>query len=147
VGDPGGRPRLGYRFLDSTVVNVALPEIGDDLGGGLSGLQWTLDGYLLTLSSLLLLGGAFGERRHARPIGTHALLVLVTQIAGSGAIEIVPRRVVMCDRAEASWRSSSAGLLGLGSAAGCHHAQSGWRHVRLLSRRSSSASVYSVTCS
>ena len=48
-------------FLDSTVVNVALPAIGDDLGGGLSGLQWTLDGYLLTLSALLLLGGALGD--------------------------------------------------------------------------------------
>jgi EmrB/QacA subfamily drug resistance transporter len=51
----------GMAFLDSTVVNVALPEIGEDLGGGLSGLQWTLDGYLLTLSSLLLLGGALGD--------------------------------------------------------------------------------------
>jgi EmrB/QacA subfamily drug resistance transporter len=51
----------GIAFLDSTVVNVALPEIGDDLGGGLSGLQWTLDGYLLTLSALLLLGGALGD--------------------------------------------------------------------------------------
>jgi EmrB/QacA subfamily drug resistance transporter len=51
----------GIAFLDSTVVNVALPAIGDDLGGGLSGLQWTLDGYLLTLSSLLLLGGALGD--------------------------------------------------------------------------------------
>jgi EmrB/QacA subfamily drug resistance transporter len=51
----------GIAFLDSTVVNVALPAIGDDLGGGLSGLQWTLDGYLLTLSALLLLGGALGD--------------------------------------------------------------------------------------
>jgi EmrB/QacA subfamily drug resistance transporter len=51
----------GIAFLDSTVVNVALPKIGDDLGGGLSGLQWTLDGYLLTLSALLLLGGALGD--------------------------------------------------------------------------------------
>jgi EmrB/QacA subfamily drug resistance transporter len=51
----------GVAFLDSTVVNVALPHIGDDLGGGLSGLQWTLDSYLLTLSALLLLGGALGD--------------------------------------------------------------------------------------
>ena len=51
----------GIAFLDSTVVNVALPHIGADLGGGLSGLQWTLDGYLLTLSALLLLGGALGD--------------------------------------------------------------------------------------
>jgi EmrB/QacA subfamily drug resistance transporter len=51
----------GVAFLDSTVVNVALPHIRDDLGGGLSGLQWTLDAYLLTLSALLLLGGALGD--------------------------------------------------------------------------------------
>jgi EmrB/QacA subfamily drug resistance transporter len=51
----------GIAFLDSTVVNVALPHISDDLGGGLSGLQWTLDSYLLTLSALLLLGGALGD--------------------------------------------------------------------------------------
>jgi len=51
----------GIAFLDSTVVNVALPAIQDDLGGGLSGLQWIVDGYLLTLSALLLLGGALGD--------------------------------------------------------------------------------------
>ncbi len=63
----------GIAFLDSTVVNVALPHIGDDLGGGLSGLQWTLDGYLLTLSALLLLGGALGDeygRRRLFVFGT-----------------------------------------------------------------------------
>jgi EmrB/QacA subfamily drug resistance transporter len=51
----------GIAFLDSTVVNVALPAIEEDMGGGLSGLQWVLDGYLLTLSALLLLGGALGD--------------------------------------------------------------------------------------
>jgi EmrB/QacA subfamily drug resistance transporter len=51
----------GIAFLDSTVVNVALPAIGRDLHGGLSGLQWTVDGYLLTLGSLLLLGGSLGD--------------------------------------------------------------------------------------
>ncbi|MGH9226035.1 MAG: DHA2 family efflux MFS transporter permease subunit [Acidimicrobiales bacterium] len=51
----------GIAFLDATVVNVALPAIGRDLGTGLSGLQWVLDGYLLTLSALLLLGGSLGD--------------------------------------------------------------------------------------
>jgi EmrB/QacA subfamily drug resistance transporter len=51
----------GVAFLDATVVNVALPAIADDLDAGLSGLQWVLDGYLLTLSSLLLLGGSLGD--------------------------------------------------------------------------------------
>jgi len=53
--------------LDSTVVNVALPAIEEDLGGGLAGQQWTSNAYLVTLGSLLLIGGSlgdiFGERR------------------------------------------------------------------------------------
>jgi EmrB/QacA subfamily drug resistance transporter len=48
-------------FIDSTVVNVALPRIRDDLGGGLAGQQWLTDAYLLTLGSLLLVGGALGD--------------------------------------------------------------------------------------
>jgi EmrB/QacA subfamily drug resistance transporter len=51
----------GIAFLDTTVVNVALPHISEDLGGGLTGLQWTLDAYLVTLTSLLLLGGSLGD--------------------------------------------------------------------------------------
>ncbi|MGH2753388.1 MAG: DHA2 family efflux MFS transporter permease subunit [Actinomycetota bacterium] len=51
----------GIAFLDSTVVNVALPSIQDDLGGGIAGLQWTMDAYLVTLGSLLLLGGSLGD--------------------------------------------------------------------------------------
>src|SRR5438132_3991188 len=49
-------------LLDGTVVNVALPWIGRDLGAGMDGLQWTVSGYLLTLSALILLGGALGDR-------------------------------------------------------------------------------------
>jgi EmrB/QacA subfamily drug resistance transporter len=53
--------------VDSTVVNVALPAIARDLGGGLAGQQWTSNAYLVTLSSLILIGGSlgdlFGERR------------------------------------------------------------------------------------
>jgi EmrB/QacA subfamily drug resistance transporter len=47
--------------LDATVVNVALPAIGTDLGAALSGLQWILNGYLLALSALILLGGSLGD--------------------------------------------------------------------------------------
>ncbi len=54
--------------LDATVVNVALPAIGEDLGARLSGLQWTLNGYLLTLSALILTGGALGDRYGRRRI-------------------------------------------------------------------------------
>ena len=49
-------------FLDSTVVNVALPDIGKELHASLGGLQWTVSGYTLTLAGLILLGGALGDR-------------------------------------------------------------------------------------
>jgi EmrB/QacA subfamily drug resistance transporter len=51
----------GIAFLDGTVVNVALPRIGADLGGGFATLQWVVDAYLLTLGSLVLVGGALGD--------------------------------------------------------------------------------------
>ncbi len=53
--------------LDATVVNVALPAIERDLGGGLAAQQWVANGYLLALGSLILIGGSlgdvYGERR------------------------------------------------------------------------------------
>lgn len=51
----------GIAFLDSTVVNVALPHIGEDLDTSVSGLQWVLNGYLVALSALILLGGSLGD--------------------------------------------------------------------------------------
>src|SRR4051812_2476046 len=60
-------------FLDATVVNVALPAIERDLGGGLAGQQWVVNAYLLVLGSLILVGGrlgdVFGERRGFSPRG------------------------------------------------------------------------------
>src|SRR4051795_12619402 len=54
-------------LLDASVVSVALPSIQRSLGGGLAGEQWVTNAYLLTLGSLILLGGSladiFGERR------------------------------------------------------------------------------------
>jgi EmrB/QacA subfamily drug resistance transporter len=51
----------GIAFLDTSVVNVALPRIEEDLGGGVATLQWVLDAYLLTLGSLVLIGGSIGD--------------------------------------------------------------------------------------
>jgi MFS family permease len=54
-------------FLDSSVVNVALPAIGRELSGGLTTQQWVVDAYLITLGSLILLAGSlsdlFGRKR------------------------------------------------------------------------------------
>ena len=48
-------------FIDASVVNVALPPIQNDLGGGLAAQQWVVDAYLLTLGSLILVGGSLGD--------------------------------------------------------------------------------------
>lgn len=75
-------------FLDATVVNVALPSLGRSLHAGVSGLQWTLDGYLLTLTALILLGGSLGDRLGRRRIyvfgaGWFALASLLCALAPS----------------------------------------------------------------
>jgi EmrB/QacA subfamily drug resistance transporter len=68
--------------LDATAVNVALPAIEADLGGGLAGQQWVSNAYLLTLGSLILVGGSlgdlFGERR-----------IFTLGVTGFGAVSVV----------------------------------------------------------
>jgi len=54
--------------LDATVVNIALPRIGKDLGTGLSGLQWIINAYTLTLAGFILLGGSLGDRYGRRKV-------------------------------------------------------------------------------
>src|SRR4051794_808309 len=49
-------------FVDATVVNIALPMIGRDLHSSAAGLQWTVNGYALSLAALVLLGGSLGDR-------------------------------------------------------------------------------------
>jgi EmrB/QacA subfamily drug resistance transporter len=58
----------GIAFLDGTIVNVALRAIGEDLDTGVTGLQWTVDAYLVTLTAFLLFGGALGDRFGRRRI-------------------------------------------------------------------------------
>jgi EmrB/QacA subfamily drug resistance transporter len=58
----------GMAFLDATAVQVALPAIGRELDASLSGLQWTVTGYTLTLAALILLGGSLGDRYGRRRV-------------------------------------------------------------------------------
>ncbi len=58
----------GMAMLDGTVVNVALKTIGKDLGASLAELQWITNGYLLMLASLILIGGALGDRLGRRRV-------------------------------------------------------------------------------
>lgn len=59
---------LGFSIitLDALVVSVALPAIRDTLGGGITGLQWVMDGYTLPFAALLLLAGTLSDRLGAR---------------------------------------------------------------------------------
>ncbi|MGA4544370.1 MFS transporter [Uniformispora flossi] len=70
--------------LDATIVNVALPTLGDELGAGLSQLQWVVDGYTLTFAALQLIGGALGDRLGARRafIGGLGLFVAASLVCG-----------------------------------------------------------------
>src|SRR6478609_820620 len=72
--------------LDSTAVNVALPSIRADLGGGLAGQQWVSNAYLLTLGSLILVAGSlgdlYGERRvFSIGVGGFGLVSIVCALA------------------------------------------------------------------
>lgn len=58
----------GMAMLDGTVVNVALPKIGEELDASVAGLQWILDGYLLSLASLILIAGSLGDRYGRRKV-------------------------------------------------------------------------------
>ncbi len=131
----------GMAFLDATVVNVALPAMAEDLHADLADLQWVLDAYLVTLTALLLLGGALGDRYGRRRVftvgvGAFAIasalcgvapttgaLIVARALQGVGAAMLVPGSLALLsatirehDRARAigAW----SGLTGVASAAG-----------------------------
>lgn len=85
-------------FLDGSVVNLALPAIAADLGGGLALQQWVVDGYLMTLGSLILVAGAvsdqFGRLRVLRVgLVVFALASLACALAPTGWMLIAARCV------------------------------------------------------
>ena len=102
-------------FLDATVVNVALPAISDDLDAGLAGQQWVVEAYMLTLVSLLLVGGSLGDqfgRRRMFVAGLIAFGVTSALCAVAPSDEfLIARPRPAGDRrgaagARARWRSS-----------------------------------------
>ncbi|WP_211296148.1 MFS transporter [Mycobacterium aquaticum] len=70
--------------LDAVVVNVALPTIRDDLGGGVSGLQWVVDGYTMMFAALMLTAGSLSDRLGAKRAfgGGMAVFVLASVACG-----------------------------------------------------------------
>ena len=152
----------GMAFLDSTVVNVALPRIESDLGGGLATMQWVSDAYLLTLGSLVLVGGALGDllgRKRVFIVGiaafgatsllcglapTAELLIAARAAQGVAAALMVPASLAILssvfapeDRAKAIglWSGLSAVTTAIGPVVGgvmVDAHPSGWRAVFLL---------------
>jgi EmrB/QacA subfamily drug resistance transporter len=88
----------GAVFLEGTVTNVALPAIARDLGLGIAGLQWVMNGYLLTLSALMLLGGAIGDRYSRQRVFAAGLVAFAIASLGCalspGIVILVVARVV-----------------------------------------------------
>jgi EmrB/QacA subfamily drug resistance transporter len=148
MGQPRGRRVLaatvlgsGVALLDTTIVNVALPTIGRELDAEFSGLQWTVNGYILTLASLILLGGALGDRYGRRRVfvfgvtwfalasalcaaaPTIELLVGARLLQGVGAALLTPGSLALIStsfRREDRGRAIGAwsGLTGVAAAAG-----------------------------
>jgi EmrB/QacA subfamily drug resistance transporter len=82
----------GMAFLDGTVVNVALPAMGEDLNADVAGLQWIVNGYMLMLASLVLLSGSLGDR-----LGRRRTFVVgvIWFAAASGLCAVAPTLEVM----------------------------------------------------
>ena len=93
-----GTPRKGWVLLavslgqfliqlDLTIVNVALPTIGRDLGASVAGLQWVVDGYNLAVATLLLTGGRVGDRSGHKRVYLAGLAVFAV---GTGLCAAAP---------------------------------------------------------
>jgi MFS family permease len=113
-------------FLDGSVVNLALPAIGRELGGGLALQQWVIDGYLLALGALILVAGAvsdqYGRLRVLRAgLGIFAgasllcavaptgwVLVAARCLQGVGAAFLVPSSLAMINSRFSGARQASA---------------------------------------
>lgn len=76
-------------FIDATVVNIALPTIGDDLGAGTAGLTWVVNAYALVLAALVLLGGSSGDRFGRRRVFVVGVVVFAAASALCGLAQNV----------------------------------------------------------
>jgi len=101
--------------LDAVVVNVALPSMRRDLGGGITGLQWVVDGYTLMFAALLLSAGSLSDRLGARRAFGAGLAVFVLASAACGLAPgmaaLVAARFVQ-GAAAAAMMPSSMALIG-----------------------------------
>jgi EmrB/QacA subfamily drug resistance transporter len=148
-------------FLDSTVVNLALPATEHDLGGGLSLQQWVVDGYLLALAATILPGGSISDLFGRVPVirfglaafgtgsmlaataASPAMLIAGRVIQGLGGAFLVPGSLALInstfDRADrpaaiGSWTAWTATAFALGPVLGGLTVDSlSWRWIYVLS--------------
>src|SRR5205085_1714443 len=71
-------------FIDSTVVNVALPALQAELNAAVADVQWVIEAYSLFLSALLLVGGSLGDRYGRRHIFVIGVVIFAAASAGCG---------------------------------------------------------------
>ncbi|MBD3146660.1 MFS transporter [Microbispora camponoti] len=150
----------GMATLDGTVVNVALPALGRDLHAGMSGLQWTVNAYTLTMAALILLGGSLGDRLGRRKIfvagvvwfalasalcgaaPNTSVLVLARALQGIGGALLIPGSLAIIQasyapddrpRAVGAWSGLGGVAAALGPLLGGWLVETaGWRWVFLL---------------
>ncbi|OBB35038.1 MFS transporter [Mycobacterium sp. 852002-51961_SCH5331710] len=81
-------------LIDANAVNLALPAIRDDLGGGVSGAQWTIDAYNIAFAALLLTAGSLGDRFGRRRLLRLGLLVFVSASVACAVAPSLPLLLV-----------------------------------------------------
>jgi EmrB/QacA subfamily drug resistance transporter len=144
-------------FIDGSVVNVALPAMQRGLGTGLASIQWVVNGYLLSLASLILLGGSLGDRLGRRKMFLVGLvgfavaslacglapsahwLIAARVIQGAAAALLMPASLAMISvaytgeargRAIGTWAAAGALTTALGPVIGGWLVDSiGWRSI------------------
>lgn len=126
-------------FIDGTVVNVALPSIQRDLGATAGDAEWVVEAYTLMLSSLLLVGGALGDRYGRRRVfGLGVALFAVT----SAACGLAPSPGVLVGAR--ALQGAAAALLTPGSLALISAAYSGSRRGRAIGTWSGASAITSA---
>lgn len=77
-------------LIDANAINLALPAIRDDLGGGISGAQWTVDAYNITFAAMLLTAGSLGDRFGRRTLLRIGLATFIAASLGCAAAPSLP---------------------------------------------------------
>jgi len=77
-------------LVDANAINLALPAVRDDLGGGISGAQWTIDAYNITFAAVLLSAGSLGDRFGRRRLLRIGLTVFVVASLACAAAPSLP---------------------------------------------------------